>query len=112
MTISLSQLRKVASIEKVVIHSLDLMLYQASVVIDGKEEYVTDDAGKLLRSHNLLGMQIQFEHMNFKSMVLRQQSAYDEMVGQPVRGISNSLEVPIGNMDLAIRPSDVKSRLQ
>lgn len=111
MTICVSQLRQL-SIEKIVIHSLDLVLYQASAIVDGKEHYVTDDSGQLLRSHNLLGMQVQFEGMQFERMVLRQQSAYDEMVGQPVRCDTNALEVPIGNMDLGLRSSAVKPTIQ
>lgn len=99
------------AIDKIVIHSLDLMLYQASAIVEGDEYYVTDDNGKLLRSHNLLEMQVKFEGMNFQQMVLRQQSAYDEMVGQPVRQQANALEVPIGNMNLAIGSSETPSNL-
>jgi len=112
MTIRLSQLRQRSAIEKIVIHSLDTMLYQASVMIDGTEQYVTDDSDRLLRSYNLLGMQVQFEGMPCDCMVLRHQSPYDEMVGQPVRAGTNALEVPVGNMDLAMRPSDVRPTIQ
>jgi hypothetical protein len=96
MTISLHELQKLPRIETLVIHSLDLMLYQVSVELEGVEHYVTDNQGKLLRSHNLLSIQALFEGWPIDSMRLRQQSAYDEMIGQPIRD-SNQLEVPLGN---------------
>ena len=97
MTIRLSKLKKEPFIDKVIIHSLDHALYQVSVMIDGEELYVTDDEGTFLRSHNKLGLQNLFEGLPVQQMVLRQQSAYDEMVGQPMRGGDNFMEVPLGN---------------
>lgn len=52
MSISMAEVRKLAHIPKVIVHSLDLML--------------------------------------------RHQSAYDEMINQPLRQGSNMLEVPLG----------------
>ena len=43
MLIQLSKLEKFFFIEKVIYHSLDLSLYQVSVLIDGENYYVTDD---------------------------------------------------------------------
>ncbi|MFG1488585.1 DUF6482 family protein [Oceanospirillum sp. HFRX-1_2] len=97
MTISLKTLQQQPEIEKVIIHSLDCALYQVSVLIEGQELYLTDEQGKLLRSHNKLSLQALFEGLPYRKMVLRQQSAYDEMVGQPLREADNFLEVPIGN---------------
>lgn len=97
MTISLKTLQQQSEIEKVIIHSLDCALYQVSVLIKGQELYLTDEKGKFLRSHNKLSLQALFEGLPVRQMVLRQQSAYDEMVGQPLREADNFLEVPIGN---------------
>ena len=52
-----SNLIKYFSIDKLVYHSLDQSLYQVSVVIEGEESYISDDNGKLLRSHNLNQLQ-------------------------------------------------------
>lgn len=98
--IRVNELRKLEQIEKVIIHSLDLCLYQASVLIDGSEQVITDRKGKMLRSHNLLEMQALFETMPVESLVLRQQSAYDEMVNQPLRAGSNAMEVPLSKSSL------------
>lgn len=97
MTISLKSLQQQSGIEKVIIHSLDCALYQVSVVIEGQELYLTDEQGKLLRSHNKMSLQTLFNGLPFRKMVLRQQSAYDEMVGQPLRQEDNFMEVPLGN---------------
>lgn len=97
--ISMPALRKVTEIEKIVVHSLDQMLYQVSVILGGQEYYVVDKKSKLIRSHNILSIQALFDGLNYKNMVLRQQSAYDEMVGQPPKG-DNTLEVPLGNNGL------------
>lgn len=96
MTISLKQLRQQPHIDKVIIHSLDFSRYQVSVEINGTEEYVTDDAGQFLHSNNKITLQEMFDDMVYARMVLRQESAYDEMVGQPTREDSNRMEVPLG----------------
>ncbi|ASP38682.1 hypothetical protein CHH28_08315 [Bacterioplanes sanyensis] len=97
MAISMNEVRRCTRIDKVIIHSLDLCLYQVSVVVDGNEQYVTDNKGKLLRSFNILNLQTLFEGLPVTQMVLRQQSAYDEMVGQPDREHSNAMEVPLSH---------------
>ena len=43
MSIPLSKLEKFFYVDKLIIHSLDLALYQASVVVDGKAQFITDD---------------------------------------------------------------------
>ncbi|MCY0966871.1 DUF6482 family protein [Parathalassolituus penaei] len=95
MLISLRELQRQPLIDTLVVHSLDLMLYQVSVVLDGRELYVTDNQGKLLRSHNLVSIQALFEGWPVAEMRLRQSSAYDEMIGQPLRE-TNQLDVPLG----------------
>lgn len=95
--IRIQELRKLSVIDKVIIHSLDQCIYQASALIDGEEQMLADSKGKLLRSHNLLEMQTLFEMLPVERFVLRQQSAYDEMINQPIRQGANTLEVPLGH---------------
>tara|TARA_R110001583_G_scaffold188926_1_gene351493 strand:- start:2522 stop:2845 length:324 start_codon:yes stop_codon:yes gene_type:complete len=102
--ITIKQLRAVPIISKVIMHSLDMSLYQVSVLLDGAEHYVTDDKGVLLRSFKILELQALFESLPVEQMVLRQQSAYDEMINQPMRQGSNMLEVPLGNNRLGSAP--------
>lgn len=95
MTIRYSSLKVLPRIDKACIHSLDMSLYQLSVVIEGAELYVTDDDDRMLRSLNLCQMQALLEDLPVRETVLRQESAYDEMVGQSVRECSNAMEIPL-----------------
>ncbi|EOD9418899.1 DUF6482 family protein [Vibrio campbellii] len=100
MSMPLSKLEKFFYIDKLVIHSLDLALYQVSVLVDGEEHFVTDDKGKFLRAHSILELQKQCRNLKVNKQVLRQQSAYDEMVGQPSRIGTNELEVLLKDNEL------------
>ncbi|SBS24575.1 hypothetical protein MAQ5080_00035 [Marinomonas aquimarina] len=92
---TLSELAKISTIEKVCIHSLESNLYQLSIISNGEEHYITDQKGKFVTSHNKLDLQHMFDDKHVDEMVLCHQSAYDEMVGQPI-GETNVLEVPLG----------------
>jgi len=100
MAISMKELSKLTTVDKVTIHSIDLSMYIVSVWISGREHYVVDKHQRPLTSHNKLELQALFERKDVGAMVLRHQSAYDEMVGQPLRDTSNELEVPLGNREL------------
>lgn len=93
---TVSELAKISTIEKVCIHSLESNLYQLSIISGGEEHYITDQKGQFLTSHNQLDLQHMFDHKQVDKMVLCHQSAYDEMVGQ-LEGESNVLEVPLGD---------------
>lgn len=96
MPITLEALKRRATVAKVIVHSLDPCLYQCTALVDGQEVLVVDDQAKPLRAFNVLDAQAYFDGITVELMVLRQQSAYDEMVGQPLRDGSNTLEVPLG----------------
>ena len=95
----INKLEKYFEVEKVVFHSLDVALYRVSAIIEGEEYIVSDKTGKPLKSHNLLSLQKQLKNVKAKKQVLRQVSAYDEMIGGPVK-TSNILEVPLGDNKL------------
>lgn len=111
MAITKEKLKTRKQIDKVVIHSHDLSLYLVSVFLDGEEHYVVDRKNKPIREFSKQKLQALFQHHVVAEMVLRQQSAYDEMIGQPLRDGENTLEVPIGNREIIGRddialPSD------
>ncbi len=101
MPLRVAELKKLRSIDKVIIHSLDRSLYQVSVLIDNKEHYVVDKHRIPLRSFNKVELQTLFSRLDVRRTVLKQESAYDEMIGQPAKFETNALEVPLGNNDLA-----------
>ena len=91
----LSELRGLGSLEKVAIRSLDLSLYLAEVELDGQRYVICHDDGRPLRAVNLVAMREMLQGLQIESLVLVQESAYDEMIGQPTRLGSNALEVPL-----------------
>ena len=95
MKISFEEFTRLAAPVPVVIHSLDQALYQVTLVIDEREHLLVENNGKTFRRHSLQQVREALQTLPVASLVLRQQSAYDEMIGQPVREGSNALEVPL-----------------
>ena len=89
------------SIDKLVIKSLELALYQAAVVIGGEEHLVWETPNRVLRTRNLVEMREKFQKLKIQHTVLRHESAYDEMIGQP-KGDDNRMEVPLGGNPYAV----------
>jgi hypothetical protein len=95
MKITIQELQASASVERVVIHSVDCSLYIARATVAGVERLVTDGGGATLKTRNLLDMKQHLAGVPVAQFLLQQQSAYDEMVGQPVREADNTLEVSL-----------------
>lgn len=101
MKIALKELgKRKADIEKLIIESVDLSLYIARVLIDGTERVIADADGKILKTHNLLAMKRELKKFGEIEMVLRQASAYDEMVGAKFEPSDNTMEVSLGREPL------------
>lgn len=91
--IHVSDLNPAHPIKKVIVHSLAPMLYQISIEDDLGEHLVYTDKNTPYRSTCIEKIKELFEPFTFRSMVLRQQSAYDEMIGHPNKQADNTLEV-------------------
>ena len=104
MKISFDQLSRLVTPPKVIIHSLDLALYQVTVDLPGGgSALLVSDNGKPYRERNLNAVRDALQGIAMASLWLRQQSAYDEMVGQPPPALgTNALELRLdqgGNAD-------------
>ena len=95
----LSQLEQYFYIDKLIVLSIDLSLYQVAVLIDGEEFLICDDNGTLLRAHCIVDIQKLCRNLTVNQQVLRQNTAYDEMIGGPVKG-DDLLEVPLADNQL------------
>ncbi|MCY7295893.1 DUF6482 family protein [Alteromonas sp. a30] len=84
------------TIQKLVINSIDQAIYQAIVVIDNHEHVVWENSENVLRARSVMALRESFEPLGIDNIVLRHESAYDEMVGQPPKTANNRLEVPLG----------------
>ncbi|MEP0203991.1 MAG: DUF6482 family protein [Halioglobus sp.] len=90
---TLKDLASGGHIDRLVIRSMDLSLYIALAEVAGDECLITNNDGSTLKTRNLLDMKQAVSDLPFGELVLRQESAYDEMVGQPGKDGSNALEV-------------------
>lgn len=95
-TLQLVELSKLGLLKKVIIESLDLALYRVLVEYQGAEHLVEEKPGKTLVRHNQNELRELISLCAIEELVLRHQSAYDEMIGQPPKTGSNCLEVPLG----------------
>lgn len=93
--VKVSDLVNFQPIEKITIHSLDLALYQAFITVNNKEKLIYGNNDRPLRSHNLTALRKQLNHLSIKEMELKQQSAYDEMIGVANEKTDNTLCVPL-----------------
>jgi hypothetical protein len=99
--LKLKEIRQKSGIDRFVIESVDLSLYIAFVQIEGVEHLIADNTGKPLKTTNLLSMQRQIKQFGQVESVLRQRSAYDEMVGRPSQvSADNTMEISLGSQPL------------
>lgn len=94
MKLHVADLASYPSLSKVIVHSVDQMLYIITVVIDGQEHLLHSDDGCPFRTTRLSEIHAVLARANAEETVLRQQSPYDEMIGQPPPEGDNTLEIP------------------
>lgn len=82
-------------IDKLIINSLESSLYQPIVEIAGQEHLVWEDEEHYMSRRSLIELRELFDSVDVGEVVLRQESAYDEMVGQAPKHNSNRLEIPL-----------------
>jgi len=101
MKVTLTELsRRAAEVDKVYIESVDLSLYIAQAVINGKDYLLAENDGKIFKRVNLLEMKRSIKGALTCPLVLRHRSAYDEMVGHNYSANSNTMELPLGEQPL------------
>lgn len=102
MRITLIKLQHSPPVDKAIINSTERCLYYLSVEIGGEEYLVVNKQKRALSARNKLDLQQIAESISARRIVLRHESAYDEMVGQPSGGQGNRLEVSLGGSQLAV----------
>jgi hypothetical protein len=95
MKLSVEEAARDETLQRVIVRSLDHCVYTASALVAGGECILTDERGRTLRARNLLAMRESLASLAHCPAVLRQDSAYDEMVGQAPDGPANTLEIPL-----------------
>ena len=95
MKMTLKEFSRWPSPLPVVIQSIDMVGYQARVTVDEQEYRLIATDGRPLRFPSLMQMREALSTMPVASITLRHQSAYDQMINQPVSESSNALEVTV-----------------
>lgn len=95
MKITLKEFSKCETELPVIVHSIDMVGYLATVIVDGDEYLLVGKNGKQLKYQSLMHIREALNPMPVASLVLRHQSAYDEMINQPIRQNKNTLELPL-----------------
>lgn len=95
MKIRLNDLLRFGGDYDLTIRSLDLSLYQVEVALAGRARLICDESDRPLRFRTLQAAREALRPLAARSLQLLQQSAYDEMIGQPPREGSNALSVPL-----------------
>ncbi len=94
MKLRIADLASYPAIKKVIVHSIDQMLYIITVIIDEHEQLLYKNDGHPFRTSRISEIHQALAQANADETVLRQQSPYDEMIGLPPREGDNTLEVP------------------
>lgn len=95
MKISLQDFRRTANPLTAVVHSLDRSIYQVFLDTPAGEALLVEDDGTVFRRRNLQSIREAMRALPVSRLVLRQHSAYDEMIGHPPREHDNMLELPL-----------------
>ena len=97
--IPLTNALSTTDISKLKIYSFDGAIYHASIVLAQGEFFIDSNDGKLLKARSLMEMRKLGAGVDSKETSLIQQSAYDEMIGQPTRTAANTLDVQLVNLN-------------
>lgn len=81
-------------INKLTVHSLEMGLYLAEVVFDGKSGYIVDDNNRPRHFQSVEQIKSNLSLARIENGVLIHQSAYDEMIGLSNK-TNNTLEIPL-----------------
>ena len=95
-TISLGELQGMKGPVHAIVYSIEGSIYRVSVLVEGRELRLLDADGKVFQRRSATHVREGLRDCAIGTMTLRQHSAYDEMIGHPVRPDANTLEVALG----------------
>ena len=95
-TISLIELQKLEGPVDAIVQSIEGSIYRVSILLDGRELRLLEADGKPFSRRSATHVREALRDCAIGTLTMRQQSAYDEMIGQAVRSRANTLEVTLG----------------
>ena len=98
MKLLFSALAQFQPIKRAIIISFDMSIYQLMVTTDCGDQLVWETAKQPLTTRSIGALRKRLENLAIDTITLRHDSAYDEMIGQPLRS-SNTLDVRLNTGD-------------
>lgn len=81
-------------IDELVVHSLEMGVYLAEVLYDGRKGFLVDDDNKPQQFHSVEEVKLALGRCSIYKAYLLHQSPYDEMCGSEEK-VDNTLKVPL-----------------
>ncbi len=98
MKLLFTELAQLQPIKRAIIVSLDMSIYQLMVTTGRGDKLVWESAEQPLTARSIGALRKRLEHLAIDAVALRHDSAFDEMIGQPLQG-SNTLDITLAAGD-------------
>lgn len=96
MKITLSNLLRQGHADKVIVYAMEHALYTVAIEHAQARFYLMENDAQTFQRRSLNAVKQALDSLAIGELVLKHESAYDEMIGQAVRDGSNALEISLG----------------
>lgn len=94
--LEISALEAMTHIEKVTVHSLERMIYQVTLQLDGTTAILTDAQGKPARFNHTDQIRELLQNARIEQAVMLLPTTFDEMIGRPEMAEKTNCEILLG----------------
>lgn len=95
-TLDLYDLNELVRVDKLIIHSLERMIYQVSIELDNQTHWLVDSSGQPARFQHTEQIRELFQDIELVSAVMHLPTTFDEMIGRPSPAQTVACEIPLG----------------
>lgn len=95
-TITVDELLTLSRADKLIVYSLERMIYQASLVLDKQCYWIADASGQPLRFQHTDAIRELMQDIELATAVIHLPTTFDEMIGRPQQQAYTPCEIPLG----------------
>ncbi|MCV6611337.1 MAG: DUF6482 family protein [Amphritea sp.] len=95
-TLDLYELNEIARVDKLIVHSLERMIYQVSIELNNETHWLVDSSGQPARFQHTEQIRKLFQDIELVSAVMHLPTTFDEMIGRPALEHAVACEIPLG----------------
>ena len=95
-TLDLYELNEIARVDKLIVHSLERMIYQVSIELNNETHWLVDSSGQPARFQHTEQIRELFQDNELVSAVMHLPTTFDEMIGRPAQEHAVACEIPLG----------------